>query len=98
MISTRIRIALALSALVLLAGGGAWYAMAAQAKSAPGTVYRCPMHPETSYDKPGNCPICGMPLVPAEAGAAPAAPSCGAGPGTNSGGGCCGGNEPAPSK
>jgi hypothetical protein len=97
MISTRIRIALALSALVLLAGGGAWYAMAAQAKSAPGTVYRCPMHPETAYDKPGNCPICGMNLVPAEAGAAPVASSCSAGP--NSGGGCCGGNEPAaPSK
>src|SRR5512145_2733665 len=97
MISNRIRIALALSALVILAGGGTWYAMAStsQAKVAAGTVYRCPMHPETAYDKPGSCPICGMTLVPAEAGAAHAAPSCGAG----AGGGCCGGNEPTvPSK
>ncbi|MDZ7374295.1 MAG: efflux RND transporter periplasmic adaptor subunit [candidate division KSB1 bacterium] len=28
------------------------------------TVYHCPMHPEYTSDKPGNCPICGMTLVP----------------------------------
>lgn len=32
--------------------------------------YTCPMHPEIIQDKPGNCPKCGMNLVPvnAEAG------------------------------
>jgi hypothetical protein len=28
------------------------------------TVYTCPMHPEVISDKPGNCPKCGMKLVP----------------------------------
>ena len=27
-------------------------------------VYTCPMHPEILSDKPGNCPKCGMKLVP----------------------------------
>ena len=27
-------------------------------------VYTCPMHPEVKSDKPGNCPKCGMKLVP----------------------------------
>ena len=27
-------------------------------------LYRCPMHHEIIRDKPGNCPICGMDLVP----------------------------------
>ena len=31
---------------------------------APGTVYTCPMHPEIVRDAPGDCPICGMALVP----------------------------------
>ncbi len=26
--------------------------------------YTCPMHPQILKDKPGNCPICGMELVP----------------------------------
>jgi membrane fusion protein, copper/silver efflux system len=30
------------------------------------TVYTCPMHPEVTSDKPGNCPKCGMELVPQE--------------------------------
>jgi len=28
------------------------------------TRYHCPMHPTYVSDKPGNCPICGMKLVP----------------------------------
>jgi Cu(I)/Ag(I) efflux system membrane fusion protein len=28
--------------------------------------YHCPMHPTYVSDKPGNCPICGMKLVPTE--------------------------------
>lgn len=26
-------------------------------------IYTCTMHPEVRKDKPGDCPICGMPLV-----------------------------------
>lgn len=29
-------------------------------------TYTCPMHPEVVSDKPGNCPKCGMKLVPKE--------------------------------
>ena len=29
-------------------------------------LYRCPMHPEFTSDKPGDCPICGMHLVKVE--------------------------------
>jgi Cu2+-exporting ATPase len=32
-----------------------------------GTLYTCPMHPEIIQDKPGNCPKCGMNLVPVNA-------------------------------
>src|SRR6185503_7802466 len=40
---------------------------------AAGTVYTCPMHPEIVRDAPGDCPICGMALVPiAGTGAGPA--------------------------
>ncbi len=26
--------------------------------------YTCPMHPQIMQDGPGNCPLCGMTLVP----------------------------------
>jgi len=31
---------------------------------AEGTQYTCPMHPEILRDAPGDCPLCGMALVP----------------------------------
>jgi Cu(I)/Ag(I) efflux system membrane fusion protein len=31
-----------------------------------GTVYTCSMHPQVRQDEPGDCPICGMELIPAE--------------------------------
>jgi len=31
---------------------------------APGTIWTCSMHPQIQQDKPGNCPICGMELIP----------------------------------
>ncbi len=37
-------------------------------------LYQCPMHPQITSDRPGSCPICGMDLVRAVAGA-PAASS-----------------------
>jgi Cu+-exporting ATPase len=33
-------------------------------KSATGTIYTCPMHPQIRQVGPGNCPICGMALEP----------------------------------
>jgi Cu+-exporting ATPase len=32
--------------------------------SKPDVTYICPMHPEVRQDNPGNCPKCGMTLVP----------------------------------
>lgn len=43
---------------------------------APGIVYTCPMHPEIKSNKPGNCPKCGMKLVPQKKPASrPSAPA-----------------------
>jgi len=36
------------------------------AQSVTKQVYTCPMHPEVISDKPGQCPKCGMNLVPVE--------------------------------
>jgi hypothetical protein len=54
----------------MLGGAAGWYA---PHQSAPATAaasdrkilyYACPMHPNIKYDKPGDCPICGMKLQP----------------------------------
>jgi multidrug efflux pump subunit AcrA (membrane-fusion protein) len=37
------------------------------------TLYQCPMHPTYTSDKPGDCPICGMKLVPVKTEEKPAA-------------------------
>jgi Cu+-exporting ATPase len=38
-----------------------------EAKPVPaGTRWTCPMHPEIVRGEPGNCPICGMALEPAD--------------------------------
>ncbi|HZC04436.1 MAG TPA: NADH-quinone oxidoreductase subunit J, partial [Ktedonobacterales bacterium] len=39
---------------------------------APTTIYTCPMHPEVRQSSPGQCPKCGMTLVPATDIAPPA--------------------------
>lgn len=38
------------------------------AQTAAATRYHCPMHPTIVSDKPGDCPICGMRLVPISKG------------------------------
>jgi len=35
--------------------------------TAPGVIYTCSMHPQIRHEGPGNCPICGMTLVPLKA-------------------------------
>ncbi len=44
-------------------------AATAQADAPAGerVIYQCPMHPKIIRDKPGHCPICGMPLVKIQA-------------------------------
>ena len=53
------------AALVLRRPAGAPSAGPAEAHAH--TTYVCPMHPSITSDKPGECPICGMQLVPANA-------------------------------
>ena len=36
---------------------------------ASGQMWTCSMHPQIMQPEPGDCPICGMDLIPAEAGA-----------------------------
>lgn len=60
-------------AALVLAGGGYWIGMTrpfgGNESVANETIqkYHCPMHPTYVSDRPGDCPICGMRLVPIEA-------------------------------
>ena len=38
----------------------------AQEAGEDNTTWTCSMHPQVRQDEPGNCPICGMELIPAE--------------------------------
>ena len=42
-----------------------------KAKPAQQVIYTCPMHPEIRSSKPGNCPKCGMKLMPVKTAPAP---------------------------
>ncbi len=66
-------------ALGLVVGaGGTWVLIPHEHSQGPegsapapaGQKYQCPMHPQIIQDHPGDCPICGMKLVPI-AGTAP---------------------------
>ncbi|HET9552453.1 MAG TPA: efflux RND transporter periplasmic adaptor subunit [Anaeromyxobacteraceae bacterium] len=72
----------AIVALMALAAGGAWLYLARTSTSAglaAGQQYLCPMHPQIVTDQKGECPICGMDLVPAGAEKKPAAAASAAG-------------------
>jgi Cu(I)/Ag(I) efflux system membrane fusion protein len=62
----------AVLAAAIAAGATAGYfvwraqAPAGATASAPAVRYHCPMHPSIISDKPGECPICHMTLVPME--------------------------------
>lgn len=45
-------------------GYGRWYALPGSKAAAKSVRYHCPMHPHVKSDQPGDCPICGMKLVP----------------------------------
>lgn len=76
--------AVALLAVAALSGGGG-YLLAhrhgdddgdAQGKAPAKQQWQCPMHPTIVQDHPGDCPICGMKLVPIQnAAAEPAKPA-----------------------
>ena len=56
---------LILLALVALAGAGIYFAnKKSSVIDSQKTLYTCGMHPQIIRDKPGDCPICGMKLVP----------------------------------
>jgi hypothetical protein len=62
----------AIMAAVVLAAGGGLLIHQHRVGGFPfaggpsGQVYNCPMHPYYTSDRPGECPICGMDLVPVE--------------------------------
>ena len=76
------RLAAALLAVLLAA---ALPGVACRQASGPGSAaspaasqaarYHCPMHPTYVSDRPGDCPICGMRLVPVTGPATPAGPA-----------------------
>lgn len=51
----------------LVAGGTVFTACKRGVETAAKAAYHCPMHPTYVSDRPGDCPICGMRLVPMEA-------------------------------
>ena len=69
----KIQIAAALAGALLLAGGSVFTYTRLQARDShaehaqAAVEYTCPMHPQIKSDKAGECPICGMDLVAAQA-------------------------------
>jgi RND family efflux transporter MFP subunit len=72
----------ALVALMALAAGGAWvYHASSGGLSSPHEArFHCPMHPTIVQARKGECPICGMDLVPVTSAATAAAPHGPGGP------------------
>lgn len=69
------KISVILSVIIIVILGSIYYTSVGFTKPVPNTakvilladsttpVYTCPMHPEVTSDKPGQCPKCGMDLV-----------------------------------
>jgi multidrug efflux pump subunit AcrA (membrane-fusion protein) len=57
--------------LVVVAAAAVLSLQGCGASEQAATQYHCPMHPTYVSDRPGDCPICGMRLVPAETRTAP---------------------------
>jgi membrane fusion protein, copper/silver efflux system len=55
---------IAFTGIAILLLAMSWFI--AQRPSAAQTRYHCPMHPDYVTTQPGNCPICGMRLIPVE--------------------------------
>ncbi len=76
-----------LTALVALLGFGAFFFLGRETAHrgnpltgagkpiAGQALYHCPMHPTVTSDRPADCPICGMRMVPNERGREEAAPA-----------------------
>ena len=64
-------ILIAFMPLLLLGLGVAGCSKSGHEAHATAQKYHCPMHPTYVSDKPGDCPICNMKLVPIKDGAAP---------------------------
>lgn len=72
----------ALVGLMALAALGSWgYHLSTRSSGAlvQGQKFICPMHPQILTGQKGECPICGMDLVPAGTSAAPPRPAVAAG-------------------
>lgn len=67
----------ALSAIIIVGGGLGTYVHfhGSHGAQAQAEVYYCPMHPDYTSDRPGDCPICGMHLVKRENAPAAQAPA-----------------------
>src|SRR5947209_1336236 len=59
------------AAISLLSYFGAFEHRASTTTSSSAIEYYCPMHPSIVRDRPGQCPICSMDLVPRQKGGQP---------------------------
>jgi hypothetical protein len=61
--------------IVLVGGFAAYWKKSVQMATAAHMLYHCAMHPQIISDKPGECPICHMRLIPVNTGGPPSSNS-----------------------